>query len=345
MKARVLVSIVTYNSAPFIVACLESLKAQTLQDFKVHVWDNASGDESPRILSACKDFIHTNHLSAGNIGFCAANNRIIGSDDSDYVLALNPDVVLDAKFLERIISALEDDKQAGSATGRLWRHPYRDSASASPTANFSADGDISRIIDTTGIYFTPNQRHLDRGSGEMDSGQYDRREYVFGASGAAAVYRRAMLEDTKAGNQYFDEAFFAYREDADLAWRAQWMGWSCLYVPEAVGSHVRRVLPERRAALSKEINMHSFKNRFLLRIKNMDAGTYARYFLPITLRDIGALAYVLACERSSLRAIPLIFRALPNAIKARNAILNRRRATPQAVRSWFSNRPTSRPVQ
>ena len=83
-----------------------------------------------------------------------------------------------------------------------------------------------------------------------------------------------MLDEVKAGSEYFDEAFFAYREDADLAWRAQWMGWRCLYVPEAQGHHVRRVLPERRAELPAEINMHSFKNRFLLRIKNMDAGTY-----------------------------------------------------------------------
>jgi GT2 family glycosyltransferase len=329
MKARVLVSIITYNSAPYLIPCLESLKAQTFKDFMVHVWDNASSDESPRILAARGDFIHTIHLSPGNIGFCAANNRIIGSADSDYVLALNPDVILDVKFLECIIRALEEDQGIGSATGKLWRHP--------------PENNVSRIIDTTGIYFTPNQRHLDRGSGETDNGQYERREYVFGASGAAAVYRRAMLEDTKTGNEYFDEAFFAYREDADLAWRAQWMGWRCLYVPEAIGFHVRKVLPERRAALSREINMHSFKNRFLLRIKNMDAGTYARYFIPITLRDLGALGYVLACERSSLRAIPMIFHALPNALSVRKALRRRRRAMPHDVRSWFSNRPTSRP--
>ena len=331
MKTRVLVIIVTYNSARHIVPCLESLKAQTFRDFTVHVWDNASSDESARLLASWGDSIHTTHLSPQNIGFCAANNRIIDSTDSDYVLALNPDVILDAKFLECIIGALEEDKKAGSATGKLWRQAPGVSA--------------SRIIDTTGIYFTPNQRHLDRGSGEIDSGQYDRREYVFGASGAAAVYRKAMLEDTRAGNQYFDEAFFAYREDADLAWRAQWMGWCCLYVPEAVGFHVRKVLPERRAALSQEINMHSFKNRFLLRIKNMDAGTYLRYFLPITLRDLGALAYVLVREQSSLRAVPLIFRALPSALKARKTLHNRHRAAPHAIRSWFSKRPSSRSVQ
>ena len=99
-----------------------------------------------------------------------------------------------------------------------------------------------------------------------------------------------MLQDIADESQYFDENFFAYREDADLAWRAQWLGWSCLYIPEATGYHIRRVLPERRAGLPDAINMHSFKNRFLLRIKNMDFGTYSRFFIPITLRDSASIA-------------------------------------------------------
>ena len=62
-----------------------------------------------------------------------------------------------------------------------------------------------------------------------------------------------------------------YREDADVAWRAQLMGWRCLYVPYARGYHVRKVLPGNRRALPPEINMHSVKNRFLMRIKNISA--------------------------------------------------------------------------
>ena len=61
----------------------------------------------------------------------------------------------------------------------------------------------------------------------------------------AALYRREMLEDTRVAGEYFDEDFFAYREDADLAWRAQLLGWSCLYVPEAIARHGRRVTPEQ----------------------------------------------------------------------------------------------------
>jgi GT2 family glycosyltransferase len=337
MTPRVLVSIVTYNSARYLKHCLESLRAQTWRDLVVCLWDNASTDQSAAIAAEFGSLWSALHTSDRNIGFCAAQNRIITSIPSDYVLVLNPDVVLESSFLSILVRALDEDKAAGSATGKLWR--WQEDVGAGAVASPPQAG---RILDTTGMYLTPNQRHLDRGSGESDHGQYEARAFVFGASGAAALYRRAMLEEVKAGGEYFDEAFFAFREDADLAWRAQWLGWRCLYVPEARGFHVRRVLPERRAALPAEINMHSFKNRFLLRIKNMDAATYARFLLPVTARDLAALGYVLLREPSSLRALPLLCKALPRAWQSRKELQRRRRITPREMRSWFSNQSVAK---
>lgn len=331
--ARVLASIVTCNSARYLRACLDSVRAQTHPELEVRLWDNASTDGTRAIAAEYAGMLAALHLSEHNIGFSAAHNRLIAASAADYVLVLNPDVLLDPRFVEILLAALRADPGAGAATGKLRRMPGE-----------GADPAGARVIDTAGIYFTRNQRHLDRGSGERDRGQYDAREYVFGASGAAAFYRRAMLEDVRFGAEYFDESFFAYREDADLAWRAQWLGWSCLYVPQATGWHARRVLPERRASLPAEINMHSFKNRFLLRIKNMDAGTYARNFLPITARDLLALGYVLLRERSSLRAFPLLCRALPHARRARADLWKRRRAAPRDLRRWFADRPVARPA-
>ncbi|MBZ5497881.1 MAG: glycosyltransferase family 2 protein [Acidobacteriia bacterium] len=338
MTPRVLISIVTHNSAHYLKRCLESLRAQTWRDCVVCLADNASTDGSLGIAAEYADFLGTIHRLKRNVGFCAAQNQLIAATPSDYVLVLNPDVVLEPPFLAILVSALEQDARAGSATGKLWRWQP-----GAETGTAAAPPLSEQVLDTTGMYLTPNQRHLDRGSGEPDRGQYESREYVFGASGAAALYRRAMLEEAKAGEEYFDEAFFAYREDADLAWRAQWLGWRCLYVPEAHGFHVRRVLPERRAALPADINMHSFKNRFLLRIKNMDAGTYARFLLPITARDAAALGYVLVREPSSLRAFPLLCKALPRAWAQRKALRGRRRVAPRELRSWFSKCPVSKP--
>ena len=85
----------------------------------------------------------------------------------------------------------------------------------------------AKTLDSTGIYFTPSLRHFDRGSGEPDRGAYEHFQYVFGVTGAVALYRRAMIEDVSICGEFFDNDFFAYREDADLAWRAQLLGWKC----------------------------------------------------------------------------------------------------------------------
>ena len=89
-----------------------------------------------------------------------------------------------------------------------------------------------------------------------------------------------MLDDVAVDGEVFDEDFFAYREDADLAWRAQLLGWDALYVPGATATHVRRVTPERRSALPAAINRYGVRNRFLLRLKNQTAGQAARFAAP-----------------------------------------------------------------
>jgi len=344
MSAKILVSIVTYNSARHLRRCLQSLTAEALPDARICLWDNASEDGTLEIAAAFGDSLDGIRSSNRNIGFCAAHNRVIASNESEFVLVLNPDVVLEKGFAGTLVAALDLDPRAGSATGKLWRWQDEYSPRREDEIPFPEPPQGRRILDTTGIYFTPAQRHFDRGSGEEDRGQYQHREYVFGASGAAACYRRKMLEDVMSGAEYFDEDFFAYREDADLAWRAQWLGWKCLYVPEARGFHVRRVLPERRSKLPADINMHSFKNRFLLRAKNMDLGTYARFFVPITVRDLGALAYVLVREPTSLKGILLFLKALPRALAVRRALQRHRRVSAAEVRSWFSYLPVSKPV-
>ncbi|MBN2320672.1 MAG: glycosyltransferase [Acidobacteria bacterium] len=331
MSSSVAVSIVTYNSALHLKTCLQSLQKQSFSDFGIYIIDNASSDATAGIIEEFRHMMESVHYSERNLGFCAAHNRIIESVTAAYVLVLNPDVVLDSRFLEIMAREMDRDPRAGSATGKLYRWNR-------PSFNEDIPPSISERmeLDSTGIFFTRNQRHLDRGSGETDSGQYNRKEYVFGASGAAALYRCSMLEDIRNGEEYFDESFFAYREDADLSWRARWMGWECLYVPEAIAFHERQVLPERRSSLPDAINMHSFKNRFLLRIRNMDVGTYARNIIPITIRDIAAIGYVLFREWSSLPGISLLIRSFPKALAAHRTLKEKRRISPKEIRKWFT---------
>jgi GT2 family glycosyltransferase len=179
----------------------------------------------------------------------------------------------------------------------------------------------------------PEQRHLDRGADQPDSGQFEQAEDIFGPSGAAALYRRRALDDTAIGGQYFDEDFFAYREDADLAWRCRLFGWTSIYAPSAVARHRRRVTPERRSELPKEINRHSVKNRFLLRLNNMTWDLYRRHFWAITKRDVAVVGYVLLWEWKSVPGLVYVVRHLPRLLRKRKRIQSRRRVDPV---EWFT---------
>jgi GT2 family glycosyltransferase len=316
---KVAVNIVTFNSAGDIAACLESVAAQTFRDFQVHVLDNASSDDT---ISKVKPFDVTLVESKVNTGFAKAHNDLIRAYPAEYALILNPDAILRPDFIEKIVAALDARADAASATGKLLRF----------------DG---KTLDSTGIIMLRGQRHLDRGAGEPDLGQFDKSEDVFGPSGAAALYRVKALQDVAikvdGAPEFFDEDFFAYREDADLAWRCRLMGWSSIYVPDAVALHRRRVTPERRSQLPSIINYHSVKNRFLLRINNITSSLYARDFLPITLRDLSVVGYVLLREWKSIGALTYVVTNLRRLWKKRNAIQSRRRITGPELDRWFYN--------
>ena len=230
---------------------------------EVVVIDNASTDGTVDILEQFADRCRI-YYNDENLGFAAAQNQAIERTQGEWVLTLNPDVLLLPNFIQALVDAGQVDPKVGSVCGKLL------------TIRATFDLPDKQLVDSTGIYFTPMLRHLDRGSQEVDNGHYLNFEYVFGATAAAALYRRAMIEDISVLDEFFDPDFFVYREDADVAWRAQLMGWRCIYTPLARGYHVRNVLPGNRRALPSAINMHSVKNRFLMRLKNMTPDLYRR---------------------------------------------------------------------
>jgi GT2 family glycosyltransferase len=330
-RPMVSVLITTYNSAQFLEACLESLVQQIYKPLEVIIVDNASSDGTRELLANVGDGISVIYNDT-NIGFAAAQNQAARLAKGSWLLSLNPDVVLSPDFVAKAVESAKVDPKIGVVCGKLLRWM--------PDENPA----FTRMIDSTGIYFLPNLRHLDRGAGEMDHGQFEQMEYVFGATGAAALYRRSMVDDVSVNGEFFDEQFFAYREDADLAWRAQLMGWRCLYTPAAVGWHVRRVTPERRSELPTEINWHSIKNRFLMRAKNISLPLYARYFLQVTVRDIQVIAYCLFVDRRLASALTAVWKCRRELRKKRDVVQSRRSVSDQELSAWFSTRPVSVPL-
>lgn len=323
MPVSIAVTIVTYDSAAFLARCLDAVAAQTHAPREVVVLDNRSRDDSAAIARA-HGAVTKLIESPDNTGFAGGQNRAIAATSADWVLTLNPDVVLDPAFLATLAERAERPAPLGTLCGKLLR--------------LGPDGApvVPPRIDSTGIVFTRSFRHLDRGSEEPDDGRYAAEEPVFGATAAAAMYRRAMIEDVSVEGEFFDEAFFAYREDADLAWRAQLLGWDCLYVPSALGYHVRRVLPERRADVPAMLNRHSVKNRFLMRVKNADAAVWRRCALPGLARDAAVLGGCLVREWSSLPAFADVARLYPRARRQRAIIQAKRRRDGAAIARWFA---------
>jgi GT2 family glycosyltransferase len=331
-KDFVSVTIVTYNSGRFIKRCLESVLAQKYANKEIIVIDNNSTDGTIDILEPFEDRCRIVYNSE-NIGFAAAQNQAISISRGEWVFTLNPDVLLLPNFIQALVEAGQIDPKIGTICGKLL------------TIKSTFDHLETPLVDSTGIYFTPMLRHLDRGSQEVDNGHYLNNEYVFGATAAAALYRRAMIEDIAIDGEFFDPDFFVYREDADVAWRAQLLGWRCIYTPNSRGYHVRNVLPGNRRALPPEINMHSVKNRFLMRLKNMTGDLYRRNWFSITTRDLVVVGCCLVREQSSLKALGYVAKNWRRVVRKRREIMSRRRVTDEYLASWFSYKPVSRPAE
>src|ERR1043166_4542869 len=323
------VTIVTYNSGRFIKRCLESVLEQKYLYKEIIVIDNCSIDGTADILEQFEDRCQILY-NEENIGFAAAQNQAIGLSSGDWVLTLKPDVLLLPDFIQVLVDAGHMGPKVGSVCGKL----------LTMTASF--DIPAKPVVDSTGIYFNPMLRHLDRGSQEVDNGHYLQYEFVFGATAAAALYRREMIDDIALDGEFFDADFFVYREDADVAWRAPLMGWKCLYAPYARGYHVRKVLPGNRRALPPEINMHSVKNRFLMRIKNISPDLYGRNWFSITTRDITVVTCCLLWEHTSLKAFWLLGKYLPSVMAKRRRIQAARRVDDKYMASWFQYAPVSK---
>jgi GT2 family glycosyltransferase len=328
---KVSVTIVTFNSERYIRRCLDAVLRQEGVSVEVIVVENASTDGTRAVLDAFAGRIRV-IPSPENLGFAEAQNRAIRAGSARWVLTLNPDVLLEPGFIRNLVEAGESDSGAGAVCGKLLSIGPGFEPLPEPR------------IDSTGIFFTPAMRHFDRGWHEPDGRYSERMEYVFGATAAAALFRRRMIEDVAVDGNFFDPDFFVYREDADLAWRAQLLGWRCIYTPAAVASHVRTVTPANRRSLPALINMHSVKNRFLMRVKNATPAVFRRCWAPMIARDILVLGGSLLWEPSSLKAFWQIAKCLPRAVHQRREIMRRRRVADDDLAQWFAFRPASRPL-
>ena len=314
----VAVCIVTFNSAGDLPGCLQSVAALRHRPLEVVVVDCASSDGSLETARA--------HAPAGlplqavalseNLGFAGGMNAALARTRAPFVLLLNADARPGPDYVTRLLErAAHPGVRAGAVTGRLVRPDGR--------------------LDACGMRLIPSWRHLDRGSGEEDRGQWAVPERVFGATGAASLFRREALDDVAVEGEVFDPRFHSFREDAELCFRLRERGWEVLYEPTAVAGHRRFNLPERRSGMPPAVNRHSLKNRYLLRVYHQTAGNFVRTFFPALFRDLQALGYVLLRERSSLGAYAWLWRNRRDLLRRRRLIQGRRTVPAREIDRWF----------
>lgn len=321
------VLIVAWNSNTVLPACLSALGQCDPPPMELVVIDNTTTDESAeaiRSLTSSLAFPVQVLQMETNIGFAGGMNRAIAGSGAPYVFLLNPDARLLPETLVHLCRRMDESGADVYAVGpKLLRASGPD---LSPTD----------VLDSTGIQMTRDGRHFDRGSDEPDKGRYDAPEEVFGITGAAVMLRRSAIDEATVDGQVFDEDFFAYREDVDLAWRMRGFGYRALYEPAAVAYHQRRVTPSRRRSLPAVINYHSVKNRFLLRLHHADR----RWLLvngPRSLvRDVIVIGGCLAMEHSSLPAFPWLLRNMGRHMRRRREIMARRSVSSRSLLHWFT---------
>ncbi|UUZ83044.1 glycosyltransferase family 2 protein [Paenibacillus sp. P26] len=307
--------IVTFNSEAYIRDCLEAVFKQSYPIERIIVIDNNSQDNTLAILSEFEDRI-TIVTNPVNVGFAPAHNQAILLSDCDYFLILNPDVKLHPDYISELISVSENDELIGSLTGKLV-------LSSSPDK-----------IDSTGLEITKARRAFDRGAGEP-SGQWETSEEVFGVSGAAALYNAEMVKDISLNNDFFDNDFFAYKEDVDVAWRARLLGWKAFYCADAVAFHERGWKKESRSKIPLKIRRYSYINRYKMILKNDHWLFIIKHLIPFLAYEIPSWGYFLLKEPSVLGSWKAFGSNFKKSLQKRRWIQSKRRAEYENVYSFF----------
>ena len=209
------VIVVNWNGREFLGECLQSLSQQSFADYEVILVDNGSTDGSIEYLqSHFPGFVRVLR-NEKNLGFAGGNNQGIKIASGKYIVLLNNDAKADRHWIEELVKAAEEDRQAGMLASKIYLQ-------GGP-----------KIIDNVGHLIYRDGLNRGRGRLEVDHGQFDLKEEVLFPSGCAALYRREMLEEIGL----FDEDFFAYGDDTDLGLKGRLAGWKCLYIPGAVVYH------------------------------------------------------------------------------------------------------------
>lgn len=246
-----------YNGINLLKECLKSIP----QTFELILIDNGSADGSLNYLKSLKEKRKNTKVvfNKRNLGFAKAINQGALLAKSEYLVILNNDIQLASNWFSLMEGAIKEwqaKDKIGSYFGKVLDRK-------------------GERIESTGLRFWIKGKALNRGNGERNSkDKYNKEEIVFGGSASAVVYKKEAFFEVGM----FDEQFFAYEEDVDLALRMNGAGWKTLYVPRAVSHHLGGETSKRMGNLRQRLDI---VNWWLIIAKN--------YPLSVIVKNLPAL--------------------------------------------------------
>lgn len=239
---KVSVIIPNYEGIELLPDCLNSLKKQTFKDYEVIVVDNNSEDGSVEWINQNYPTIRTVILKK-NFGFAKAINEGVRNSTAEYVVFLNNDTKVDKNWLMELIKCADKHPEVISVNSKI--------------LNFYNP----KKIDGVGILINEVGQAKSIGWEEEDKGQYEKEEYIFGATGGASLFKRKEFINLGM----FDENYFMYSEEVDFAFRAQFLGFKSIYSPRAIVYHKHKASSKK---FPQHIEYWQFKNMYQTIIKD-----------------------------------------------------------------------------
>jgi len=305
---RVTIVIPNRNTRRWLPGCLDGLKSQTFQDFRVVLVDNGSTDDSVAFVTATYPEVEIFHATQRR-GFAPTVNQGIREAHSEYIVLLNVDTVPYPEWLAELVSAMDQSApDIGCVASQMLRLQ-----------------DPSRIDNAGDIFSWYGSNHK-RGAGEL-AAHYKEPQEVFSVCAGAALYRRSFLEE--AGE--LDERFESYLEDIDLGLRGRLLGYRYLYVPTA------RILHQSHGsglARSRYVTLMT-RNRLAVLVKNIPTTLLIRHGWTLL---YGQLYYLLVYKHpwQSLKGWASFLVQLSYWLRQRKQLMERRKISEAALDSMLT---------
>lgn len=344
---HVSINIVSWNDRRYLPELFSAIRSQTHKDFSVRILDNGNpdGEALQYIMQNEPHWLAVRNTK--NVGFACGQNqlarlameRYTGDPSTHAILITSSEMDWNPTMLEELVKSLEE-------------HPDVDAVQPKIFQAYSERGDVesdtvkSDILDSTGMIVRKGWRTADRGSGEMDKGQFDAKTDIFGPAGTVFLARATALVETMVFDEIFDCEFFSYREDADFALRFRRAGHRTRFVPAARAHHYRGMFGADQQSLwqrflNRKMRRPSVaalatRNQFFVLLKNLTIGELLRGAPWIFFYDGGRALYGMIAEPETRRALLRMPLLLPSMFRKRQAVKLMARASMQELRQYIS---------